>query len=42
MDYGAAAPKYIEAFFANIQWERVEERLDRAENLARVRTSPGA
>jgi len=42
IDYGAAAAKYIDAFFANIQWEKVEERLDRAEKLARVRASPQA
>jgi Fe-Mn family superoxide dismutase len=28
MDYGAAAAKYIDAFFANIQWERVSQRLE--------------
>jgi Fe-Mn family superoxide dismutase len=28
MDYGAATAKYIEAFFRNIQWEVVAERLD--------------
>jgi superoxide dismutase, Fe-Mn family len=27
MDYGAAAAKYIDAFFKNIQWERVAQRL---------------
>jgi Fe-Mn family superoxide dismutase len=27
MDYGAAAAKYIDAFFANIQWDTVENRL---------------
>jgi len=27
MDYGAAAPKYIDAFFANIQWDAVAKRL---------------
>ena len=27
MDYGAAAAKYIDAFFANIQWDKVAERL---------------
>ena len=27
MDYGAAAPKYIDAFFANLQWDKVAERL---------------
>ncbi len=27
MDYGAAAAKYIDAFFANLQWDQVAERL---------------
>ena len=27
MDYGAAAAKYIDAFFANIQWDAVASRL---------------
>jgi superoxide dismutase, Fe-Mn family len=27
MDYGAAAAKYIDAFFANIQWDVVASRL---------------
>jgi Fe-Mn family superoxide dismutase len=27
MDYGAAAAKYIDAFFANIQWDAVAERI---------------
>ncbi len=27
MDYGAAAPKYIDAFFSNIQWDTVAARL---------------
>ena len=27
IDYGAAAPKYIDAFFANIQWDAVAKRL---------------
>ena len=27
MDYGAAAPKYIDAFFANLQWDAVARRL---------------
>ena len=26
MDYGAAAAKYIDAFFANIQWDAVAKR----------------
>jgi Fe-Mn family superoxide dismutase len=31
MDYGAAAAKYIDAFFQNIQWEEVHRRLERAQ-----------
>jgi len=27
MDYGSAAAKYIDAFFANINWETVASRL---------------
>jgi superoxide dismutase, Fe-Mn family len=27
MDYGAAAAKYIDAFFQNVNWERVAARL---------------
>jgi superoxide dismutase, Fe-Mn family len=30
MDYGAAAAKYIDAFFDNIQWEEVQRRSERA------------
>lgn len=30
MDYGAAADKYIDAFFQNIQWDEVNRRLERA------------
>ena len=30
MDYGAAAAKYIEAFFQNIQWDEVERRMTRS------------
>lgn len=35
MDYGAAAAKYIDAFFANIQWEEVNRRLEQAHQLHR-------
>jgi Fe-Mn family superoxide dismutase len=28
MDYGAAAPAYLDAFFRNLQWETVASRLD--------------
>lgn len=30
MDYGAAAAKYIDAFFTNIQWDAVSQRLEQA------------
>ncbi len=30
MDYGAAAPKYIDAFFDNLHWQEAERRLARA------------
>lgn len=33
MDYGAAAAKYIDAFFRNIRWEAVAERLDKARRV---------
>ncbi|MGZ3773421.1 MAG: superoxide dismutase [Pseudobdellovibrionaceae bacterium] len=33
MDYGAAAAKYIDAFFKNIEWSTVEQRLERAKNF---------
>jgi len=33
MDYGAAAAKYIDAFFANIHWETVDRRLGVARKL---------
>ena len=34
IDYGAAAAKYIDAFFQNIQWDQVAERLARARGPA--------
>jgi Fe-Mn family superoxide dismutase len=30
IDYGAAAAKYVDAFFANLQWEEIERRYHRA------------
>jgi len=36
MDYGAAAAKYIDAFFANVNWDEVNRR------LAAARTAAGA
>jgi superoxide dismutase, Fe-Mn family len=34
IDYGAAAPKYIDAFFQNINWDAVNGRLESAEKAA--------
>ncbi len=34
MDYGAAAARYIDAFFRNIRWETVAERLEGARRAA--------
>lgn len=31
MDFGAAAAKYVDAFFDNIRWEQVSQRLERAQ-----------
>ncbi|MGH9870087.1 MAG: superoxide dismutase [Candidatus Polarisedimenticolia bacterium] len=36
MDYGAAAAKYVDAFFENIQWDEVNRRLERAQKAAAV------
>jgi len=30
MDYGAAAARYIDAFFRNVNWEKVNARLGAA------------
>jgi Fe-Mn family superoxide dismutase len=34
IDYGAAAAKYIDAFFQNINWDQVNHRLSQAEKAA--------
>lgn len=36
LDYGAAAARYIDAFFQNIQWDEVNRRLERAQKMAAV------
>ncbi len=36
MDFGAAAAKYIDAFFANINWDEVNKRLERAHAAAKA------
>lgn len=39
MDYGAAAARYIDAFFQNIRWDAVAARLSRARSLKSPETS---
>jgi Fe-Mn family superoxide dismutase len=34
IDFGAAAAKYVDAFFANIQWQEVSRRYERAQKAA--------
>jgi Fe-Mn family superoxide dismutase len=34
LDFGAAASKYVDTFFANIRWDEVSRRFDRAERAA--------
>ena len=36
MDFGAAAARYIDAFFANVNWDEVNRRLERALAAAKV------
>jgi superoxide dismutase, Fe-Mn family len=36
MDYGAAAVKYIDAFFKNIQWEMVASRIEAAQRFSKA------
>jgi Fe-Mn family superoxide dismutase len=33
IDYGAAAAKYIDAFFQNLQWDEVNRRFERAQKV---------
>jgi Fe-Mn family superoxide dismutase len=40
LDYGAAAAKYVDAFFQNVNWEEVDSRLERAEKAARIGGTP--
>jgi Fe-Mn family superoxide dismutase len=35
MDFGAAVPRYIDAFFANIRWDEVNRRLERSRAVVR-------
>lgn len=33
LDFGAAAAKYVDAFFANLKWDEVNQRLERARKV---------
>ena len=33
MDFGAAVPRYLDAFFANVRWDEVNARFERAQRL---------
>ena len=36
IDFGAAVPRYLDAFFANIKWDEVNRRLERAQRAATI------
>lgn len=36
IDFGAAVPRYIDAFFANVNWEEVDRRFERARRMSAV------
>lgn len=36
MDFGASVAKYIEAFFANVNWDEVNRRFERAEKMSAI------
>lgn len=36
LDYGAAAAKYVDAFFTNVKWDEVERRYERAQAALKV------
>lgn len=36
LDYGAAAAQYVDAFVANVQWDEVSQRYERARKAAQV------
>lgn len=36
MDYGAAAPSYVDAFFRNIHWDTVSSRLEKASKMRAI------
>jgi superoxide dismutase, Fe-Mn family len=36
MDFGAAVARYLDAFFANVNWDEVNRRLDRAQRMSAI------
>lgn len=36
MDFGAGVARYIDAFFANVNWDEVNRRLERAQRLSAI------
>jgi Fe-Mn family superoxide dismutase len=36
MDYGAAAAKYVDAFFVNVNWDEVERRYQRSQRVVKA------
>mgnify|MGYP001555252869 CR=1 FL=1 len=42
MDFGAGVARYIDAFFANVNWDEVNRRLDRAQRAHAALTGAGA
>jgi superoxide dismutase, Fe-Mn family len=41
MDYGAATKPYLDAFLANVLWDEVDRRVERAHGSAATRVEPG-
>jgi superoxide dismutase, Fe-Mn family len=42
MDFGAGVARYIEAFFANVQWDEVNRRLEQAQQMSAIFREPRA
>jgi len=36
MDFGAAVARYLDAFFANVNWDEVNRRLERAQRASAI------
>jgi superoxide dismutase, Fe-Mn family len=41
IDFGAAAARYIDAFFANLNWDEVNRRLERAQQMSVILRGAG-